>query len=199
MNTDLLFRSNERYKRYARAMSGSGNTYRDRVAKYIHDKFAPQGLVVYTEVPLGKTIIGKRRRLDIFLRHETSSLAMGLECKYQASSGTTDEKIPYALADLEAMWIPGCLVYAGNGWSQGVLHTLEGSRNAVYCDPKATSGKRTNSTVELDHVLASVFGLWSLVLSDKRRFHQESSLTLPTPEFKRVALGQDTKTAKNSG
>lgn len=30
-----------------------------------------------------------------------------------------DEKIPYALQDLEAKWIPGCVVYAGEGWSQG--------------------------------------------------------------------------------
>jgi hypothetical protein len=60
-------------------------------------------LVVYTEVSLGKTIIGKRRRTDVFVRHEVEPLALGLECKYQASSGTTGEKMPHALADLEAM------------------------------------------------------------------------------------------------
>ncbi|MGB1013785.1 MAG: PD-(D/E)XK nuclease superfamily protein [Nannocystaceae bacterium] len=178
----------------------SGHAYRDRVAKYIHDKFAPHGLVVYTEVPLGKTIIGKRRRLDIFVRHETTSMAMGIECKFQASSGTTDEKIPYALADLEAMWIPGCLVYAGRGWSAGVLHTLEGSRNAVYCDPGVASGKRNRPTAELDHVLASVFGLWSIVLPEKRRYHPKTPIGLPTPDFKRVApAGQNlTKATKAS-
>jgi hypothetical protein len=144
------------------------------------------GLVVYTELSLGKTIIGKRRRIDVFIRHETNSLALGLECKYQATSGTTDEKVPYALADLAAMWIPGCLVYAGAGWSAGVLHTLEGSRNAVYCDPPDPGARDPAGTIELDHVLASVFGMWSLVLPQERRFAPESQLTLPGAAFSRV-------------
>lgn len=55
----------------------------------------------------------------------------------QQSSGTTDEKIPYALADLDAMWIEGALVYGGTGWSSGVLHTLQAAQRAVRCDPPA--------------------------------------------------------------
>lgn len=165
----------------------SGNHYRDRIARYVHEHYGMHGLVVYTEISLGKTIIGKRRRIDVFIRHETTDLALGLECKYQATSGTTDEKVPYALADLEAMWIPGCLVYAGKGWSAGVLHTLEGSRNAVYCDPPESGASDPAGTIELDHVLASVFGLWSLVLPQERRFAPESQLTLPGPAFSRVS------------
>lgn len=165
---------------------------------YIHQNFAPCGLVVYTEVPLGKTIIGKQRRLDIFLRHRTTSLALGLECKYQATSGTTDEKVPYALADLESMWIPGCLVYAGEGWSAGVLHTLEGSRHAVFCDPAGTA--RTKATLELDHVIASVFGLWPMVLSERRRFAPDPQLGLPLPEVVRTRPSQKrARTKKRSG
>jgi hypothetical protein len=164
----------------------SGNGYRDRIAAYVHENFSAHGIVVYTEVSLGKTIIGKRRRIDVFLRHESKPLALGLECKYQATSGTTDEKVPYALADLEAMWIPGCLVYAGEGWSSGVLHTLDGSRNAVFCDPPTDNRRDAVKTIELDHVLASVFGLWSLVIPDERRFVPENQLTLPHPGFSRV-------------
>lgn len=163
----------------------SGDEYRDRIAKYIHDAYSVYGLLVYTEVSLGKTIIGKRRRIDVFVRHETQEAALGLECKFQASSGTTDEKVPYALADLEAMWIPGCLVYAGGGWSSGVLHTLEGSRNAVYCDPPAQPGP-SKATEELDHVLASVFGLWSVVIPEGRRFVPDPQLALPDAMFSRV-------------
>src|SRR5690606_32391792 len=82
----------------------SGNKYRDRNATYVHENYSVHGLVVYTEVSLGKTILGKRRRIDVFIRHEDEHVALGLECKFQATSGTTDEKVPYALADLEAMW-----------------------------------------------------------------------------------------------
>lgn len=175
--------------------SVSGNKYRDRIAEYVHENFNAHGLVVYTEVSLGKTIIGKRRRIDVFVRHEAKQLALGLECKYQASSGTTDEKVPYALADLEAMWIPGCLVYAGEGWSRGVLHTLEGSRNAVFCDPPDNS-RPSASTEELDHVLASVFGLWSLVIPEDRRFAPNRQLTLPGAGFSRVQSAKSRKAGK---
>lgn len=163
----------------------TGNDYRDRIAAYVSDNFQGQGLVVYTEVGLGKTIIGKRRKLDVFIRHQDQPLALGLECKYQATSGTTDEKVPYALADLEAMWIPGCLVYAGEGWSRGVLHTLEGSRNAVFCDPPARGARDSAKTIELDYVLASVFGLWDLVIPEGRRF-ESKQLPLPGADLRRV-------------
>jgi hypothetical protein len=164
----------------------TGHEYRDRIAAYVHDNFRHYGLVVYTEVELGKTIIGKRRRLDVFIRKEDDRLALGLECKFQATNGTTDEKIPYALADLDAMWIPGCLVYAGQGWSKGILHTLEGSRNAVFCDPPERGHRDPSKTVELDYVLASVFGLWELVVSDQRLFEQDRQLMLPGGGFSRV-------------
>ena len=153
--------------------------YRDLIAAYIDANFAPRGIVVYTEVSLGKTIIGKNRRLDIFALRRSDQRALGLECKYQDSQGTTDEKIPYALQDLEAMWIPGCLVYAGKGWSKGVLHTLEGSRLAVHCLPERPELARTAATQELDHVLAAVFGLWDHVISEERRYGHEPQLGLP--------------------
>ena len=71
----------------------------------------------------------------MFVLRKSDQRALAIECKYQEVQGTTDEKIPYALQDLEALWFPGCLVYAGTGWSKGVLHTLEGSRRAVHCLP----------------------------------------------------------------
>jgi hypothetical protein len=153
--------------------------YRDLIASYIDTNFALVDLIVYTEVSLGKTIIGKNRKLDILVLRKTDQRALGIECKYQEVSGTTDEKIPYALQDLGAMWLPGCLVYAGEGWSQGVLHTLEGSRLAVYCLPQEPDFARTKDTLELDHVLAAVFGLWDFVVSETRLFTKFRQLSLP--------------------
>jgi hypothetical protein len=153
--------------------------YRDLIAGYIEANFGSRGVVVYTEVPLGKTIIGKNRKLDIFALRKSDQRSLALECKYQRVSGTADEKIPYALQDLDAMWVPGCLVYAGEGWSAGVLHTLEGSRLAVHCLPELPDLARTSATLELDHVLAAVFGLWDFVVPDARLFSRVSQLTLP--------------------
>lgn len=134
-----------------------GDAYRDQVAEYLDANFRRFGLEVFVEVEFGKTVIGKNRRLDLLVLRETDQKALGLECKFQSSSGTTDEKIPYTLADLDAMWIEGALVYGGSGWSPGVLHTLQASRRAVRCEAGEDLA-RTKSTLELDHVVASVFG-----------------------------------------
>jgi hypothetical protein len=150
----------------------TGHQYRDLIAGYIHHHYGPHGLVVYVEISLGKTVIGKDRCIDVFVIRPDDRKAMAIECKYQDSLGTVDEKIPYALQDLEALWVPGCLVYAGKGWSKGVLHTLEGSRLAAYCMPESRDSKlgRTKQTRELDHMLAAVFGFWDLVLPANKRF-----------------------------
>ena len=147
----------------------TGNQYRDLVAAYVHNNYAQHGLVVYREVSLGKTVIGKDRQIDVFIVRPDDRKAIAVECKYQDSIGTVDEKIPYALRDLEALWVPGCLVYAGKGWSRGVLHSLEASHRAAYCMPEKTLN-RSRYTRELDHMLAAVFGFWDQVLPAAKRF-----------------------------
>jgi hypothetical protein len=121
--------------------------YRDLIASYIDRVFGRRGLVVYTEISLGKTIIGKNRRIDVFVLRAADQQALALECKTQESGGTTDEKIPYALQDLEALWVPGCLVYGGEGWSSGVMHTLRSSKRAVHCLPRLPALERTKETL----------------------------------------------------
>jgi len=148
----------------------NGNEYRDRIAGYIHANFATAGLQVYTEISLGKTIIGKSRKVDVFVIRNCDQRAIAIECKYQETRGTTDEKIAYALADLEALRVPACLVYAGEGWSSGVLHTLAASHFAAHCLPAPAPFPRTDGTIELDHFLAATFGLWTLVIPESRRF-----------------------------
>jgi hypothetical protein len=148
----------------------TGHQYRDLIASYIHHNYGPHGLVVYVEIALGKTVIGKDRNIDVFVIRPDDRNAVEIECKYQDSLGTVDEKIPYALQDLEALWVPGCLVYAGKGWSRGVLHSLEASRLAAYCLPERDKLNKSRQTRELDHMLAAVFGFWDLVLPASKRF-----------------------------
>ena len=138
------------------------------IARYVVKNFGDLELSVYREVSLGKTVIGKNRRIDVFVVHEPTQRAMAIECKYQDSQGTVDEKIPYALADMEALRIPGVIVYAGEGFSQGILHLLEASRWAACCLPDAATLKQTNETWELDHILAATFGWWEIVLKGKK-------------------------------
>jgi len=148
----------------------TGNEYRDLIAGYIVHNYGDEGLEVYLEVALGKTVIGKDRFIDVFVVRPEDRKAIAIECKYQDTQGTVDEKIPYALQDLEALWVPGVLVYAGKGWSKGVMHTLEGSRLAASCLPDRETFARGKATRELDHVLAAIFGLWERVLPAGKRF-----------------------------
>jgi hypothetical protein len=148
----------------------SGHQYRDLIAGYIHHQYADHGLVVYREVNLGKTIIGKDRQIDVFVVRPQDQKAIAIECKYQDSIGTVDEKIPYALADLAALWVPGCLVYAGRGWSRGVLHQLEASRLGAYCLPERPAFARGRATRELDYILAARFGFWDQIIPASKRF-----------------------------
>jgi hypothetical protein len=147
----------------------TGSEYANLVASYIVHNFGARGLTVYREVFLGKTIIGKNRRIDILALHTPSSRALCIECKFQDKLGTVDEKIPYAIEDLRAMNMPACLVYAGEGFSEGVLHMLAACPIAASCHPEAGL-PRTKDTRELDVAIAMAFQFWDLIVEDKRPF-----------------------------
>jgi hypothetical protein len=146
----------------------TGPQYANLVAGYVARRFEPRGLKVYREVKIGKTIIGKNRCIDIFCVSDDTQKAFAIECKYQDSQGTVDEKIPYALDDLQALPIAGCIAYAGRGFSEGVLHMLAASPDAAFCLPAAGQLETTADTRELDHLLAVHFAWWD-VLVDKKK------------------------------
>ena len=146
----------------------TGAEYANVVAAYIANRFSGRGLKVYREVRLGKSIIGKNRCVDIFCVCEKTNKAFAIECKYQDSQGTVDEKIPYALDDLRALPMAGCIAYAGRGFSDGVLHMLGASPHAAFCLPLSSQFDSTPDTRELDHLLAAHFEWWDVLIENKR-------------------------------
>lgn len=150
-----------------------GNEYADLIAAYMKSAYGARGLQIYREVSLGKSVIGKNRRIDILAIDERTSKAIGVECKYQATTGTVDEKIPYTLQDLAALHIPAFVVYAGIGFSPGVLHLLEASPLGAYCLPEL-SLESGPGTIELDHLVATSFGFWDAVVRNKSTFDLEA-------------------------
>ena len=154
-----------------------GNEYKHLIARYLVSTYGPRGLDVYDEVSVGTSSLGKQRRLDLLVLSRDTHLGMAIECKYQDSAGTVDEKIPYALDDLNALRMPAVVVYAGEGFSDGVLHLLRSSPLAAYCMPDATMKPLTRSrgsesihggTWQLDHAIARTFHLWDVILGEKR-------------------------------
>jgi hypothetical protein len=145
----------------------TGNQYANLVAHYIVKNFGDRGVDVFRELFLGKTIIGKNRRIDILVLEKSTGTALAVECKYQDSAGTVDEKIPYTLQDMQAMGMPVCVAYAGTGFSQGILHMLAAAPCAAYCAPDPETLAMTDATRELDVALAMTFKWWDLVVRGK--------------------------------
>lgn len=146
----------------------TGGEYAQLVAGYLARRFGPREFDVYREVRVGKSIIGKNRTVDVFCVSRPHGQAFAIECKYQDSPGTVDEKIPYAIEDLKALPMAGCIAYAGRGFSQGVLHMLEGSPHAAYCLPEPGQLLGSAETQDLDHLLAIHFGWWDVLIGTRR-------------------------------
>jgi hypothetical protein len=146
----------------------SGAEYANLIASYLARRFGSRGLKVYREIRVGKSIIGKNRCIDVFCVRDSDNTAFAIECKFQDATGTVDEKIPYALDDLEALPMAGCIAYAGKGFSEGVLHMLNASPHAAYCLPLTSQFDSSTETRELDHLLAAYFGWWDVLIGTKR-------------------------------
>ena len=149
----------------------SGAEYANLIAGYVARRFGDRGIKVYREIRVGKSIIGKNRCIDVFCVCEMSKRAFAIECKFQDSEGTVDEKIPYSLHDLEAMPM------AGKGFSAGVLHMLRASTRAALCLPHVDQSEMTADTRELDHLLAMHFGWWDVFVGKKKPVSDASSTT----------------------
>lgn len=92
------------------------------------------GLSVTTQVPVGRRIWGAERRIDVILTDRVSRRSLGVECKYQGSRGSAEEKIPAVLDDMNFWPIRGMLVFAGPGFSRNLRQFLYSSGKAVELD-----------------------------------------------------------------
>jgi len=159
----------------------NGNEYSDWIAKYIVVNFGDRDISVYREVSIGKSIIGKNRRVDILIVDENKNKAVAIECKYQASTGTVDEKVPYTLNDAKAMQMDAYVAYGGSGFSKGVVHMLEASELACHAEPKngdILDFDKTRETHELDQILAMRFGWWDIFTVGKTPIELQAELDL---------------------
>jgi len=108
----------------------SGRELRDQVVQLAHNL----GLQVQTEVRVGRRIYGKRRKIDIVLRKPNSEKILGVECKYQRTPGTAEEKIAIIIHDIDYWPIPGIVVIDGPGFSPEVKAYLLASGKVVEFD-----------------------------------------------------------------
>jgi acyl-CoA synthetase (NDP forming) len=92
------------------------------------------GLEVRRQVSAGRRIWGKRREIDLVVRHPETKRVLGIECKAQSTPGTAEEKIIATVRDIEHWPIPGIVVVSGEGFSQEILGYLMSTGRAVHLD-----------------------------------------------------------------
>jgi hypothetical protein len=89
------------------------------------------GLHARHQFRCGRRIWGAERLIDVIFTHPESRRRLGVECKYQGTAGSAEEKIPAVIQDIAAWPIPGIVVFSGNGFSTNIKSFLIASGRAV--------------------------------------------------------------------
>jgi hypothetical protein len=95
---------------------------------------ATLGLQARTQVRVARRIWGAVRKIDVVLTEVSTRRNLGIECKFQSSLGTAEEKIPSTIKDIGAWPIPGIVVFAGEGFSANMSAFLISTGKAVEFD-----------------------------------------------------------------
>jgi hypothetical protein len=105
----------------------NGNQLRDAVAAI----GVELGLDADIEVKVGRRIWGAKRSIDVVLKDRDTRVSLGIECKYQGTKGSAEEKIPATIEDIRAWPIRGIVVYSGEGFSSNMQSYLLSTGMAV--------------------------------------------------------------------
>lgn len=78
------------------------------------------GQAIYArQCETGQDIYGKRRRVDFILYHPVRwPDSLVIQCKWQASSGTVDEKYPFEVLSIRANGFPAIIILDGGGYTK---------------------------------------------------------------------------------
>jgi len=107
------------------AASGRG------LVSLVSDLASSLGLEVRTEVRVGRRLWGAVRRIDVVVSEPATRRTLGIECKFQETKGTAEEKIPATINDIAAWPIPGIVVFSGEGFSGNMRFYLVSTGKAV--------------------------------------------------------------------
>ena len=81
------------------------------------------------QVETGHDIYGKVRRVDFVLYHpQRWPTCLVIQCKWQASRGSVDEKYPYEVLNIQMGKYPTIIVLDGSGYSAGAATWLRGQQ-----------------------------------------------------------------------
>lgn len=89
------------------------------------------GLEVHSQFRVARRIWGAERQIDVILAHKETRKTLGIECKYQSTGGSAEDKIMATIKDIETWPIPGLVVFSGPGFSDNWRSFLASTGKAV--------------------------------------------------------------------
>jgi hypothetical protein len=89
------------------------------------------GLGVRKEVRVGRRLWGAIRKIDVVFTDPATRRTLGVECKFQGTKGTAEEKIPSTVDDIRAWPIAGIVVMDGPGFTTNMRQFLLSTGKAV--------------------------------------------------------------------
>ena len=92
------------------------------------------GLETETEVKAARRLWGAKRRIDVVMKSAVSDKVLGVECKFQGTRGSAEEKIPATIQDIASWPIAGIVVIDGPGFSDNMRGYLMATGKAVWFD-----------------------------------------------------------------
>lgn len=106
----------------------------DQLCKIVVSVGLDLGLQAREQFKLGRRIWGAERRIDVILTNPTDRKRLGVECKYQGTTGSAEEKVPAIVQDIAAWPIPGLVVFGGEGFSTHMRSFLLSTGKAIHVD-----------------------------------------------------------------
>lgn len=103
----------------------------DDLVKAVAQLAQELGLEAKEQVRVARRIWGAVRKIDVVLTHPQTRKTLGIECKFQAVTGTAEEKIPSVIEDIGAWPIPGIVVFSGEGFTENMKMFLVSTGKAV--------------------------------------------------------------------
>jgi len=91
-----------------------------------------------TQVAPGQRIWGRDRRIDVLLTRPETGVMLGVECRFQRTAGSTEEKILATISDINAWPIRGIVVMHGDGFSPDFKAFTRSSGKMVEFDELPT-------------------------------------------------------------
>jgi hypothetical protein len=104
----------------------TGAAFEAEVAKVIQQL----GLSYLRQVKMGVSILGRRRVAD-FLVYDPAGKSLGIECKYQQTAGSAEDKLVHTITDFDARPVSHILVFGGQGFSRNIKGYLLSTGKAV--------------------------------------------------------------------